>query len=89
MSWPSSGSCHPAGQACLRVTMKVAKLSTAAPASPDTDTDARLADAVAVPAAARLHLDAPSCKNGGANFMVYAESSGGGAVSVLDRVRAR
>src|SRR5207248_1824451 len=29
VSWPSTGACHPAGQACLRVTMKVATLGTA------------------------------------------------------------
>ena len=32
-------SCHPAGTPCLRVSMKLANLSTAAPASPDTDND--------------------------------------------------
>src|SRR5262249_35771823 len=39
VSYPSAGSCHPAGTSCLRVWMKVSNLSTAAPASPDIDKD--------------------------------------------------
>jgi hypothetical protein len=79
VSWPSSGSCHPAGQACLRVTMKVAKLDTTPPASPDTDPTLVWLTQWQVPAAAGCTSTAPSCANGGANFMVYAESNGGGA----------
>jgi hypothetical protein len=78
VSWPSSSSCHPAGQACLRVAMKMAKLGTTAPASPDTDSTLVWLTQWQVPAAAACISSAPSCANGGANFMVYAESSGDG-----------
>jgi hypothetical protein len=80
VSWPSSGSCHPAGQACLRVTMKVAKLDTTPPASPDTDPTLVWLTQWQVPAAAGCTSTAPSCVNGGANFMVYAESYNGSAI---------
>jgi hypothetical protein len=80
VSWPSTSSCHPAGIRCLRVWMKVSNLTTGAPASPDTDTDLVWLTQWIVPAATTCSSTAPSCANGGANFMVYAESSNGGAI---------
>jgi hypothetical protein len=80
-SWPSLTSCHPKGTACLRVTMKISNLSTAAPASPDNDTDLVWLTQWVIQAAANCTSDAPSCKNGGKNPMVYAESTEGGPIS--------
>ncbi len=80
VSWPSTGSCHPAGTACLRVTMKVANMSTAAPASPDPDSDLVWLTQWLRPADPACTSTAPSCANGGLNFMVYGESTGGGPV---------
>ncbi len=80
VSWPSTSSCHPAGTPCLRVWMKVSNLTTAAPASPDTDKDLVWLTQWSVPAATSCTSAAPSCVNGGANFMVYAESYDGGAI---------
>jgi hypothetical protein len=54
--------------------MMISNLSTAAPASPDSDTDLVWLTQWLVPAATNCTSPAPSCKNGGANFMVYAES---------------
>jgi hypothetical protein len=79
-SWPAAGSCHPSGTPCLRVTMKLAKLSTAAPVSPDPDTTLVWLTQWLVPASPSCTATAPSCANGGVNFDVYAESSNGGAV---------
>ena len=80
VSWPSAGSCHPANTPCLRVWTKISNLSPAAPASPDTDKDLVWLTQWAVPAAASCTSSAPSCANGGANFMVYAESYDGGSI---------
>jgi len=80
VSWPSASSCHPANRPCLRVWMKVSNLSTTAPASPDTDNDLVWLTQWMVPAATTCTSTAPSCANGGANFMVYAESSNGGPI---------
>jgi len=79
-TWPKSAACHPANTPCLRVSMKVSNLTTAAPASPDTDSDLVWLTQWLVPAATSCTSTAPSCANGGANFMVYAESNGGGAI---------
>jgi hypothetical protein len=75
VSWPNSKSCHPAKTACLRVTMTIANLSTAAPASPDSDTDLVWLTQWLLPAAPGCTSPAASCTNGGANFMVYGEST--------------
>ena len=80
VSWPSTSSCHPAGTPCLRVQTKISNLSTAAPVSPDTDTDIVWLTQWMVPAATTCTSSAPSCVNGGANFMVYAESSKDGPI---------
>jgi hypothetical protein len=80
VSWPAAASCHPAGTACLRVVMSVANLSTAAPVSPDTDNDLVWQTQWLLPAAAACSSAAPSCVNGGVNFMVYAESNRGGPI---------
>jgi hypothetical protein len=77
---PAAAACHPAGTACLRVTMKLSNLSLGAPALPDTDTDLVWLTQWLVPAAASCTSTASSCANGGANFMVYAESTQGGAI---------
>jgi len=79
VSWPSKRAtpCRPANTACLRVTMTIADLSTAAPASPDTDGDLVWLTQWVVSAATDCTSTAPSCKNGGKNFMVYAESTDG------------
>ena len=61
--------------------MKLANLSVAAPAAPDTDTDLVWLTQWLSPASASCTSTASTCANGGANFMVYAESSQGGAVS--------
>jgi hypothetical protein len=80
VSWPSTRSCHPAGTSCLRVVMKVTNLSTSAPVSPDTDNDLVWQTQWLLPASATCSSLAPSCVNGGFNFMVYAESNQGGAI---------
>jgi hypothetical protein len=80
VSWPSPSSCHPAGTACLRVQMKLANLSTAAPVSPDSDTDLVWLTQWLTPAAAGCTSSAATCVNGGANFMVYGESNQGAAI---------
>ncbi len=80
ISWPDAAGCHPAGAACLRVTMKLANLSLAAPVAPDPDRDLVWLAQWLVPAAASCPSTAASCANGGANFMVYAESNQGGPV---------
>jgi hypothetical protein len=80
VSWPAAAACHPAGTACLRVTMKLANLSLAAPVAPDTDTDIVWLTQWLVPAAASCTSTASSCANGGVNFTVYAESTQGGAI---------
>jgi hypothetical protein len=80
VSWPNPSSCHPQKTACLRVTMKIANLTTAAPAEPDSDGDLVWLTQWFAPAAADCTSSAPSCANGGANFMVYGESNGGGPI---------
>jgi hypothetical protein len=81
MSWPSKKSpCHPTNTPCLRVTMTLADLSTAAPASPDSDGNLVWLTQWVVPAAPGCTSPAPSCANGGVNFMVYGESNDGGPI---------
>jgi hypothetical protein len=77
---PSTASCHPAGTPCLRVTMKLSSMSTAAPVAPDADTDLVWLTQWLLPASASCTSTAPSCVDGGLNYAVYAESSGGGPV---------
>jgi hypothetical protein len=72
--------CHPVNTSCLRVTMTIANLSTAAPLSPDQDTDLVWLTQWLVPSDPTCTSSAPTCVNGGANFMVYAESSSGGPI---------
>ena len=81
LSEPAASSCHPAGTPCLRAVMKLTNLSVAAPAAPDTDTDLVWLTQWLSPASASCTSTASTCANGGANFVVYAESSQGGAVS--------
>ncbi|MGZ4339080.1 MAG: hypothetical protein ACXVQ3_03385 [Gaiellaceae bacterium] len=80
ISRPAVAACHPAGTACLRVSMQLGNLSLAAPAGPDTDTDLVWLTQWLVPASASCSPTAPSCASGGLNFDVYAESYQGGAV---------
>ncbi len=80
VSWPSARSCHPAGAPCLRVTTKLTNLNTAAPATPDTDSDLVWLTQWLLPASASCASTASSCADGGLNFFVYAESSRGGAI---------
>ena len=80
VTWPSIRNCHPAGVACLRVGMKLTNLSTAASASPDTDNDLVWQTQWLLPASAACASTAPSCVNGGVNYMVYAESNQGGPI---------
>lgn len=80
VAWPSASSCHPAGTACLRVTMTLADLSTTPPVSPDSDTDLVWLTQWLVPASISCTSTAASCVNGGVNVDVYAESTDGGTV---------
>jgi hypothetical protein len=80
LSFPKANDCHPKGAACLRVTMKVANMSTAAPVSPDTDGDIVWLTQWLDPSDPACASPAPSCQNGGLNFFVYGESTSGGAV---------
>jgi hypothetical protein len=80
LTWPAATSCHPAGAACLRVTMKLANLSLAAPAYPDTDNDLVWQTQWLSPASTSCTSSAASCVHGGLDFMVYAESNAGGAI---------
>jgi hypothetical protein len=77
---PPLSSCHPAGTACLRVTMTVANMSTTAPPAPDTDTDLVWQTQWLVPASASCDASLPSCASGGLNFDVYAEWTGSGTI---------
>ena len=81
LSWPAARACHPAGTPCLRVTMKLANLSTAAPVSPDADTDEVWLTQWLLPASASCTGVAGSCAHGGLNYMVYAESNQGGPIT--------
>jgi hypothetical protein len=74
---PSAASCHPAGQACYRVTMTLSNLSLAAPAAPDTDDVMIWQTQWLVPAKPGCPTGIATCQNGGKNPMVYAESVGG------------
>jgi hypothetical protein len=60
--------------------MKLANLSTAAPLSPDTDTDEVWLTQWLLPASTSCTGTAPSCAHGGLNYMVYAESNRGGPI---------
>ena len=77
---PLPANCHPAGTACLRVAMKVAKMSTTAPPSPDTDTDLVWQTQWLVPASADCNASLASCASGGLDFDVYAEWPGSGTI---------
>ena len=79
-SAPSAAKCHPAGTACLRIRMTVGNLTLTPPAPPDSDTDQVWLTQWLLPAAGDCSSPTPSCKDGGKNFFVYAESTGGGAV---------
>ena len=81
VSWPAPASCHPAGTACLRVTMKVANMSTAAPVAPDTDPVTVWLTQWLLPASATCNPTAPSCATGGLNYHVYAVSNHGDPVA--------
>src|SRR4029079_7092714 len=81
LSEPAASSCHPAGTPCLRAVMKLANLSVTAPVAPDTDTDLVWLTQWLSPASASCTSTASTCANGGANFVLYAESSQGGPVS--------
>jgi hypothetical protein len=83
VSWPRADACHPKRTACLRVTMKVANLSTAAPVSPDKDSDLVWLTQWLVPADPGCTSSLPTCANGGANFMVYGESSSGDPIQSI------
>jgi hypothetical protein len=80
VAWPRASSCHPANTPCLRVSTKLSNLSTAAPVSPDIDKDLVWLTQWSVPAATSCTSTALACANGGANFMVYAESYDGGPI---------
>jgi hypothetical protein len=80
VSWPGAKACHPSGAACLRVTMKLTNLSTAAPVSPEADDDLVWLTQWLAPASPACTSSAPSCAHGGLNFMVYAESNQDGAI---------
>jgi hypothetical protein len=77
---PNPKSCHPAGQACYRVTMTLNDLGLGAPAAPDTDPVLIWQTQWLVPARPGCDESKDSCKNGGRNFMVYAESNNGDPV---------
>jgi hypothetical protein len=77
---PLAATCHPAGTACLRVTIKVANMSTAAALTPDTDSDLVWQTQWLVPASASCDPSLASCASGGLNFDVYAEWTGSGSV---------
>lgn len=77
LSWPKASTCHPAGTACLRVKMKLANLTTTAPASPDTDTDLVWLTQWLVPSSPGCSSTAVSCTTNGLDFDVYAEWNGG------------
>ncbi len=77
---PRPATCHPAGQACYRVTMTLSNLSLAAPATPDTDGVLIWQTQWLVPAKPGCDETLASCDNGGRNVMVYAESNGGGQI---------
>jgi hypothetical protein len=84
LTQPPAASCHPAGTACYRVTMTLARL-TASPMPPVNDPDSQLiwltqwlvpsdpASCTSGPAASTV-----SCTRGGRNFHVYARTPAGG-----------
>ena len=80
LSFPKANDCHPKGTACLRVTMKLANMSTAAPVSPDTDGDIVWLTQWLDPSDPACTSAAASCQSGGLDFTVYGESTSGGAV---------
>jgi hypothetical protein len=77
---PPTTSCHPAGQACYRITMTLNNLSLAAPAAPDSDSVLIWQTQWLLPAKPGCSVTLDSCRNGGRNFVVYAESDSGGPV---------
>ncbi|MDQ1495088.1 MAG: hypothetical protein QOG69_1571, partial [Actinomycetota bacterium] len=81
MSRPASSDCHPAGTPCYRVRMTVNNLSLNPPATEvagtlDGDTDIVWHTQWLVPADPAC-TSGPGCAEGGKNFFVYAESTGG------------
>jgi hypothetical protein len=80
LSFPKANECHPKGTACLRVKMKLANMSTAAPVSPDTDGDIVWLTQWLNPSDPACTSAAASCQSGGLNFTVYAEAASGGDV---------
>jgi hypothetical protein len=80
LSFPKPSDCHPKGTACVRVKMKVANMSTAAPVAPDTDGDIVWLTQWLDPSDPACASTVPSCQSGGLNFVVYAESTSGGDV---------
>jgi hypothetical protein len=81
---PAAASCA-GGIACYRVTMTVNDL-TAAPVAPAPDIDpyVQWLTQWLVPSDPSCMSAAAPCVNGGTNFMVYAESQLGGAISCSD-----
>lgn len=82
-SRPTPSACHPAGTPCYRIKLIVSNLSLAPPAAPNTDTDLVWLTQWLVPASPSCTNTASDsgCATGGKNFMVYAESTGGGAIT--------
>ncbi|HKP18079.1 MAG TPA: hypothetical protein VJT84_06340 [Gaiellaceae bacterium] len=81
-SKPALSDCHPAGTPCYRIKMTVSNLSLNPPAAPNTDTDLVWLTQWLTPASPGCTNTASDsgCATGGKNFMVYAESTGGGAI---------
>jgi hypothetical protein len=77
---PAATSCHPAGQACYRIIMTLNNLSLAAPAAPDSDSVLIWQTQWLLPAKPGCAVTHDTCRNGGRNFVVYAESDSGGPV---------
>jgi hypothetical protein len=77
---PGASSCHAGGQACYRITMKLANLSLAAPALPDTDPVLIWQTQWLLPAKPGCDTSKTTCQNGGRNLMAYAESDHGGPI---------
>jgi hypothetical protein len=81
MSKPAQATCHPATAACYRVTMTLNNFSLmAAGPPPDPDTNLVWLTQWLVPASPTCTSTSSACVNGGKNFIVYAESTAGGAL---------
>lgn len=77
---PSASQCHPKGTACLRIRMGIANLSTASPPAPAPGGVLVWQTQWLLPSSPACTSSADSCRNGGRNFFVYAESDGGGPI---------